>query len=170
MNTNEWMGRYRLLVHELNRHANQNIRFLSDKRAKGKGNFQEWQVLEYIVEHSEEMNNMHAPADALCISKASLTKYVQTLCTLGYVKKYKSTDNKKNIILRATEEGVCFYKQIVEQIMFPHFEPFFSELNDIPDVYLEKIANALRHHNQRRTYKPDIKLNPIDDDEEGSDE
>ncbi len=160
------MGRYRQFVFELSRHANQSVRFMTDRRLRGDSDFpcfQAWQVLEYIVEHPEGMDNMRVVADALGISKSSLTKYTRELCDLGYIRKYKSTDNQKNIILRATEEGILFYAHGAEKIMLPVFEPLFSELDEIPQVYLDVFVNALARHNQRREVRPDMKLVAIDD-------
>ena len=164
MNKTEWMGRYRQLVLELSRHANQSIRFMTDKHIKENTDFpcpQEWQVLEYIVEHPEGMDNMRVIADALGISKSSLTKYTRNLCNMGYIRKYKITGNRKNIILRATDEGIAFYSQGAEQIMLPLFETFFSELDAIPQKYLDRFVNALSHHNQRRFSEPQVRLDPI---------
>ena len=159
------MGRYRQLVLELSRHANQSIRFMTDKYVKENTTLpcpQEWQVLEYIVEHPEDIDNMRVIADALAISKSSLTKYTRNLCEMGYIRKYKTTGNKKSIILRATEEGISFYSQGAERVMSPLFESFFSELDAIPQEYLDRFVNALSHHNQRRFRDPDVHLDPID--------
>ena len=168
MKGTEWMGRYRQLVLELSRHANQSIRFMTDRHLKENNDFpcaQAWQVLEYIVEHPEGMDNMRIIADELGLSKSSLTKYTHELCKLGYIRKYKSSDNKKNIILRATEEGNLFYAQGVEKLMRPVFESLFRELDVIPQEYLDVFVNALTHHNQRRTAPPNIKLVAVDDRE-----
>ena len=154
MKGTEWMGRYRLLVLELNRHANQSIGYMTERRT-GKDrtlpSYQEWHVLEYIVDHPEGTENMRIIADELGISKSSLTKYTNDLCNLGYIRKYKNEGNKKCIILQPTEEGIALYTQAAEQMMFPHFEPFFSELDDIPQEYLDRFVNALIHHDQRRS-------------------
>ena len=120
-------------------------------------------MLEYIVEHPEGMDNMRIIADELGISKSSLTKYTRELCESGYIRKYKSSDNKKNIILRATEEGNLFYTQGVEKLMRPVFEPLFRELDAIPQEYLDVLVNALTHHNQHRTSPPNMKLVAVDD-------
>ncbi len=166
MKGTEWMGRYRQLMFELSRHANQSIRFMTDRHMRGDSDFpcvQAWQVLEYIVDHPEGMDNMSAVADVLGISKSSLTKYTRELCGLGYIRKYKSIDNQKNIILRATEEGISFYDRGVAQIMIPLFEPLFNDLDAIPQEYLDVFVNALTRHDQRRAVRPDIKLVAIDD-------
>ena len=166
MKGTEWMGRYRQLVLELSRHANQSFRFMTDRHLKENSDFpcaQVWQVLEYIVEHPEGMDNMRIIADELGISKSSLTKYTHELCKLGYIRKYKSSDNKKNIILRATEEGVMFYAQGVEKLMRPVFESLFRELDAIPQKYLDVFVTALTHHNQHRTVPPNMKLVAVDD-------
>ena len=65
MNTG-WMGRYRPLVAALVRHANIVQRTLSVKNETAEGiclNAQEWQVLEYIIEHLNDDAHMNLISD-----------------------------------------------------------------------------------------------------------
>ena len=58
MNGSDWMGRYRMLVQLLTQNANQSVGFAkaSAKRQTPNGTScpQEWQVLEYIIEHEDD--------------------------------------------------------------------------------------------------------------------
>ena len=167
MNGTEWMGRYRMLVQLLTQNANQSVGFAkqSGKRPNTNGCAcpQEWQVLEYIIEHEEDEDNMRQISDMLGIPKSSLTKYTKHLCELGFLRRYRTDDNKKNIILRATDEGKAHYAAVAEKMMRPLFDRFFEDLDCIPQEYLDLFVEALRKHNIRRAMPPEVrKLVPLD--------
>ena len=167
MNGTEWMGRYRMLVQLLTQNANQSVTFakLSAKRAPSGGTScpQEWQVLEYIIEHEDDAENMRQISDMLGIPKSSLTKYTKHLCELGFLRRYHADGNRKNIILRATDEGKAHYNFVAENMMRPLFDLFFAELDSIPQEYLDRFVEALRKHNIRRAMPPEHrKLIPMD--------
>lgn len=167
MRSTEWMGRYRPLVQLLVQNANQSVRFVTEKRTPPPGACscsQEWQVLEFIIEHEDSEDNMRCIADMLGIAKSSLTKYTRNLCQLGYVKRYRTSNNRKNIILRATEEGRAHYSENVEKMMRPLWDRFFEELDGIPQEYLDQFVEALRNHNIRRATPPaNRQLIPLDE-------
>ena len=167
MNGSDWMGRYRMLVQLLTQNANQSVGFAkaSAKRQTPNGTScpQEWQVLEYIIEHEDDEENMRQIADMLGIPKSSLTKYTKHLCELGFLRRYHTGDNRKNIILRATDEGKAHYDYVAEHMMRPLFDKFFAELDGIPQEYLDQFVEALRRHNIRRAMPPEQrKLIPMD--------
>lgn len=167
MKGSDWMGRYRMLVQLLTQNANQSVTFAKNaaKNAPSKGTScpQEWQVLEYIIEHEDDAENMRQISDMLGIPKSSLTKYTKHLCELGFLRRYRTDDNKKNIILRATDEGKAHYVSVAEKMMRPLFDRFFEDLDCIPQEYLDLFVEALRKHNIRRAMPPEVhKLVPLD--------
>lgn len=167
MKGSDWMGRYRMLVQLLTQNANQSVTFAKNaaKNAPSKGTScpQEWQVLEYIIEHEDDAENMRQISDMLGIPKSSLTKYTRHLCELGFLRRYHTGGNRKNIILRATDEGKAHYDFVAEHMMRPLFDRFFEELEGIPQEYLDQFITALRRHNLRRMMPPDSdKLIPLD--------
>ncbi len=167
MQNSEWKGRYGPLILLLAQHANQSVRSMSDKKKTEPAVFscyQEWLVFEYIVEHPEGIDSMRAIADGLCISKSSVTKYTHNLCSLGYIRRYQTEGNRKNIILRVTDSGMSVYRSSVEHVMKPLFAPFFAELDAIPQEYLDIFVEAFGHHNQRRYPLTEEKLIPLDDE------
>ncbi len=101
----EWMGRYRPLVAALVQHVN-------SVSKNGVALFvyediyltpNEWQVLEYIVEHREDDEHMTNMISSLAIPQSSFSRIQKKLCSMGLIERYQMTDNKKNIILKPTE-------------------------------------------------------------------
>ena len=165
MSRTEWMGRYRMLVQLLVQNANQSVGFAKTKKELPPGSTacaQEWQVLEYIIEHEDDEENMRSISDTLGIPKSSLTKYTKHLCELGYISGFHMDGNRKDIILKATEAGRAHYDDRVEKMMRPLFDLFFEELDGIPQEYLDQFVSALRNHNIRRAKPPAHRLIPIE--------
>ncbi len=145
MNT-EWMGRYRPLVAALVRHSNIMQRGLSAKTEIDEGiclNAQEWQVLEYIIEHMSDDAHMNLISDRLGIPQSSFSKMVKVLCAYGLVEKYQMTNNRKNIILRPSEYGVSFYSRHASSLMESTFSNFFAQLDAFSDEDILLFTHAI---------------------------
>ena len=146
MNT-EWMGRYRPLVAALVRHTNIVQRALSAKKDITDENIclnaQEWQVLEYIIEHMNDDAHMNLISDRLGIPQSSFSKMVKALCGYGLVEKYQMTNNRKNIILRPSDAGISFYKTHSSSLMESLFSNFFAQLDAFSDEDIQQFTHAL---------------------------
>lgn len=150
----EWMGRYRALVQALVYSTNLSVMKSGNKKhdpKKALTSSQEWQVLEYIIEHEEDDACMAYISKMLCIPKSTLSKCTKHLCLIGFVARYRAMDNKKSIILKATEGGKAHYRQVVETKMKPIFEPFFKLMDDIPQDALTSFIQALECLNAGRS-------------------
>ena len=77
-----WMGRYRPLVAELVRHSNITQRLSATRFSVADDiclNSQEWQVFEYILEHSDDdaYMNMNMISERLGIAQSTFSKIVK---------------------------------------------------------------------------------------------
>jgi len=148
MNTSEWMGRYRDLVGALVQHANTFSHTTASELLPGvRMSAQEWQTLEYLIEYADEDLNMAAISRGLGIAQSSLSKYMNTLCKWKLVERYRLTGNRKSIIPKPTQKGYLFYSEAVAHSIRQRFEPFFSDLDAIPDDMLAIFTQALVRFN-----------------------
>lgn len=102
----------------------------------------EVQIIEVILEHSEENNNMKWFADQIGISKSAFTNYVNRLTEKKLVEKYYAIDNHKNIILRVTEAGRAAYEEYATVIRSV-FDPIFDVISEISEEDRELVAKLL---------------------------
>ena len=164
MNTSEWMGRYRHLVGALVQHANAFSHTTASEILPGvRMSAQEWQTLEYLIEYADEDLNMAAISRGLGIAQSSLSKYMNTLCKMKLVERYRLTGNRKSIIPKPTQKGYDFYAEAVERHVRQRFEPFFEELDAIPDEMLQLFTQALIHFNLHKYDLQEAVLVPMDE-------
>lgn len=141
-----WMGRYRAVTEALVHHGNCCIRYANYKIEVENGKMltaQEWQVMEYIIEHEQDDHNMARLSERLCIPQSSFSKISNKLVKYGLVEKYQIIGNKKSIILKASDKGEAFYSRYSEEIRINVFQAFFQELEDFTDEQLNKMAKAI---------------------------
>ena len=142
----DWMGRYRQLVAAIVQHTNVITKAGNESHFMYEGIYMtsnEWQVMEYIVEHREDDEKMIRMSEALGIPQSSFSKIIKHMSTLGLVERYRSIDNKKNVILKPTELAIRVYEYHAEQSYNNVFKAFFDALDGISDSDLETLANAI---------------------------
>lgn len=142
----EWMGRYRPLVAALVQHGNAAARSQSIRRELPEGivlNSQEWQVLEYIVEHENDDDCMLYISERLSIPQSTFSKAVKVLCSQKLIAKYQMIDNKKNIILKPTARGFEVYGIRAARTYERTFKPFFEALESLDDATLDTVVHAI---------------------------
>lgn len=142
----EWMGRYRPLVAALIRQTNIAISDLSVKHDIGNGiylNNNEWQILEYIVEHRNDDDRMIYISQRLAIPQSTFSKVVKKLVAAKLVERYQMANNRKNIILKPTELGIDLYNENVKKIVAQRFAVFFKPLESLSDEALAAFTQAL---------------------------
>lgn len=130
----EWMGRYRPLVAALVHHVN-----CVSKQGPPQFIYEdiyltpnEWQVLEYIVEHREDDQHMINMSEALAIPQSSFSKLIEKLCKDGLIERYRLAGNKKNIILKPTPLAVTAYEFHTAELYKKMFQPFLTSWNALP--------------------------------------
>lgn len=142
-----WKGRYGDLVASIVRFNNIAARNSTLQTKYEEYGFslsaQEWQVLEYLLEHPDSHAPMAFISQQLGIATSTLTKYSAKLVKLGLVEKYKTADNRKNIILRASRIGEQFYYQMVDRFMKSNFEDFFKSLASLSDEQLTNLTEGI---------------------------
>ena len=141
-----WLGRYKGLVHALVHHSNCVARKAGVSIDRGMGvslTSQEFQFLEAVIEHEDDVLILSAYATLTGISRSSLTLAAKKLESYGLVEKFKFANNKKNIILRPTEKGKMLYLQSCKETGEKTFSSFFDKLSFLTDDQLEKIADAI---------------------------
>ena len=145
MNTT-WMGRYRELVAALVLHANVVNKGLSAKYDIGDGiilSVQEWQTMEFLVEHNDANYSMTDVSRALGIPPSSFSRIVKTLKEHKLLERYQVSYNKKNVIIRATEYATTLYDKVDVSNSKAMLEDFFTDLNGLSDEDIKTITNAI---------------------------
>ena len=141
----EWMGRYRPVVAALVQHVNSvsksGVALYTYEDIYLTPN--EWQVLEYIVEHREDDEHMANMISSLAIPQSSFSRIQKKLCSMGLLERYQMADNKKNIILKPTELALKVYEYHSDELYRIMFKPFFDELESFSDEELERFAHAI---------------------------
>lgn len=141
----EWMGRYRQLVLAIVQHTNVISRY-GGRHFIAEGislSSNEWQVMEYIVEHREDDENMIFVSETLGIPQSSFSKLVKNLSAMGLIERYRSIDNKKNVILRPTDLALRAYDHHQKVIHEEVFKPFFDALEGVSDEDLNAVTEAI---------------------------
>lgn len=164
----EWGGRYRSMIQALVQHSNVISRYARIKGEIAPGvwlSAQEWQVLEYLIEHEDETENMLYVSERLGIAQSSLSKYTKTLCSEKLVERYRIKGNKKSIILKATQRGFEVYDYRSSHVNLELFAPLFKELESVPDEMIEQVAGAITALNLSMWRGQREELIPMDTDE-----
>lgn len=146
------MGRYRPLVAELVRHSNITQRLSATRFPVADGinlNAQEWQVFEYILEHTDDDAYMNMISERLGIAQSTFSKIVKALCGYGLVNKYQTTRNRKNILLRPSEKGLEVYRNHSVDLNWNTFESFFDVLEPFSDEQIRTLVGAIRQLNEQ---------------------
>ena len=141
-----WMGRYREIVAAFVRHGNTVARFQNSKSEIYPGIFlsqQEWQVLEYIVEHEDDDSNMNRISERLGIPQSTFSKTIKLLTGYRLVARFRISGNRKSIILKATHTGIEVYQSFSQVINGDTFQQFFKTLSALSDDQLAVVAKAI---------------------------
>lgn len=143
----EWMGKYRQVVAALVRHGNvmsqlqwKNISHDADILPM---TVNEWQVLEYLLEHPESDSNMAKIADALGDAPSTFSKIVSSLVKQGFVQKYMRVGNRKDIILRISNKGREYYDTASQRNVIPVFTNLFVALEPLNEDQLAIVAKGI---------------------------
>lgn len=142
-----WIGRYRNVVAAMIRYANISQRLLTEHIYQSEYDVtfspQEWQVLEYLLEHPNNTLCMAAIADKLGMVPSTFSKCMQALVRNGLADRFRAEGNKKNVILRSTDKGRDFYQSEVKRFVAPTYQVLFDSLSSFSDEQLTDIAKAI---------------------------
>lgn len=145
----EWMGRYRGFISELVRHANIEAKALNTRHNMSgvPMSAQEWQVLEYIVEHRDDDDRMIFISEKLQIPQSTFSKIIKYLAANDLVEKYQMKNNRKNIFLKPSEFGIQTYNKGSEALRKGGFMHLFASLDCLSDDVIETFTSALHNYN-----------------------
>ena len=144
--TLDWLGKYREFVGEIYRSANayssvcktetlgDNIRFTA----------YEVQIMEYIMEYEDEYHNMTWHARKMGLSTSTYSKYVNKLVKKGLLEKYRTSGNKKNIVLRVSDVGKEEYRKYSEHAEKTWFYELFQKLDEVPKEHLDTFTEIIK--------------------------
>lgn len=141
-----WMGEYRQMVEKLIKYCNVYTLVYNKETELGseiKFSFSQIQVVEYLLENEDLHQNMSEIASRLGISPSAFSKLVNRLVKKGFLKKYHSSDNRKDVIIKVTDFGREVYGRYSEHILKTHFSKMFDIANGIPKEYIAKFAEML---------------------------
>jgi DNA-binding MarR family transcriptional regulator len=142
----EWLGEYRVIIEKLIRFSNGYSSVLHKKQLFGTDipiSFAQIQVVEYILENENYMQNMSTIAYRLGISYSTFSKLSNSLVEMGLLQKFNISGNRKNIIIQATDYGkdqYLKYAAFMNEFWFRHIA---EAGNAIPKEYLPSVANML---------------------------
>ena len=162
----EWMGEYREIVEKLIKYCNHYAQSCKVEKCYGTDipiSFAQVQVLEYLLENEELHQNMSEIAARLGIRISYFSKLVNKLVEKGLLEKYHTVDNKKDVIVKATDYGKTTYLKYADVIYKYHFKAMFEEADAIPKEYLPMVAAMLAAGTEEKeTNNKAVKLVPID--------
>jgi len=153
----EWMGRNREFIRLLMKYMN--LCYHYEKRIPGSSgvsvSFQQWQVLECIIEYEDENRNMFFMANQIGVAKSTFSKNVKQLLEFGLVERYRQSGNNKNIILKPTDKGREFYKTHSVILFEEGWKTPFSILDKLSDENIAIIEELLSK--MISSLKPDVR-------------
>lgn len=142
----EWLGEYRNIIEKLIRFSNLYSGVLHKKQLLGTDieiSFSQIQVVEYILENENLMQNMSTIAYRLGISYSTFSKLASSLVDMGLLQKFNISGNKKDIIIQPTEYGkeqYLKYSRFMQELWIKRIAEAGSA---IPKEYLPHVANML---------------------------
>lgn len=140
-----WMGRYRPLIEAIVLHGHLSTRMAFKPLQFGENTELtaiEWQVLEYLYEHGEEVK-MANVYNRLGIPQSTFSRAASTLCELGFAEKTFTESNKKNRIVQITASGRTLYEERASLFKGSMWEKFFEKLDPISDEDLSRVIEAI---------------------------
>lgn len=143
----DWMGDYRDIVEQLIKYCNVYASLYNKEMPNSTGvsfSFAQIQVVEYLLENEDLNQNMMTIAARLGISVSTFSKLVSRLVKKELLQKYHVEGNRKDVIIRVTDEGRRIYNEYAQVISKHHFAPMFDAAGEIPREYLPLFANMLR--------------------------
>lgn len=155
----QWMGEYRDFVEALIHYCNLYCTAYKPEAFEYKGvtySFSIIQVLENVLEHEGENDNMSSIAQRLGITKSNFTKIVNRLESKGLISKVNKDESRKEISLVVTDLGKDLYENYSKMIVEYHFSAMFESLDNVPKEFVDMVAKGLRDANTRSLNAPNV--------------
>ena len=163
----QWMGRYRDIVRELIYYSNFSNRTPGKKMNEAEPGLSlgkhEYQVLEYVIEFSQENRIQADISRDLGVLPSVVTNAVRTLLRHKLVERYHIQGNRKSIVLRPTPKGCSVYEVYRSRDIEKLFLPFFAALEGVPDGQRRQMTQAIHRLNTGWSELTDNLLQKIND-------
>ena len=129
----KWMGSHRTAVEALIRCGNsysQAVNLAGLMTDKVEISATELQVMEYILENEERRENMSQVAQRLNLNQSNFSKIVSQLVSKGLLAKYRTANNRKNIIIQPTGFAREVYMDYSQTAALA-WKPIFDTLDEM---------------------------------------
>lgn len=161
----EWLGEYRDIIEKLIRFSNIYASGLHKKQPLGTDieiSFAQIQVVEYILENENNMQNMSTIAFRLGISYSTFSKLANSLVEMGLLQKFNISGNRKDIIIQATDYGKEQYLKYADFMNAIWLQRIADAGSSIPKEYLPDVAQMLGAASMQPVLSPtNRKLVPV---------
>ena len=142
-----WLGKYKSFFENLSLYTNVYGQAYTVQGFHGTSvpcSLAQIQVLEYILENEEENQKMSEIARRLGLSPSAFSKNIKKMMDKQLLEKYRCSNNRKDIILKASPLGRKVYQEYVSSLWKRRFEHTFAMLDEIPEEYVAKFAEILK--------------------------
>ena len=115
----EWLGSQRDFVEKAIKFANAYAFTYQKEQSFGteyRFSSAQIQVIEYILENEDKNQSMVEIAERLGVSQSAFSKNVKKMLEKGWLEKYHTEDNKKNVIVHVSQLGKEIYSQYCEYV------------------------------------------------------
>ena len=151
----EWMGEYREVVESLIHYCNIYAAAYKTEKMEYAGipySYAQMQVMEYLLENEERLENMSAASFRLGITRSNFSKIINRLAAKGLVEKAYIPGNRKEMTVSVNKLGRELYEAYSREILRWHFSPMFQALEQIPPEYRSLLRDALNNAMQGSDY------------------
>ena len=142
----EWLGEYRDFVATLFRAGNAYSQIVRQQTVKGDNHSFgpcEIQIMEHIIEYGDQNKNMAWYARQLGMQPSTFSKTIKKIESQGIVEKYRSSDNKKNVILRLSKTGMDEYEQYSKYAYNVWFKDLFALLDKMQPQEIQRCMEVI---------------------------
>ncbi len=142
----EWLGKYRDFIESLIRYTNSYGQVYTVRgfhKTSVPCTLAQIQVLEYILENEEKHQNMARVAARLGISPSCFSKNVKQMTGLGLLERYRTNQNQKEIIIKASPLGRQVYEEYHGKLFERRFRKTFELLDTIPEEHIRTFSDIL---------------------------
>lgn len=125
----------------------------------------EWLIVETIVEQRNEFKSMIELSRMIGLPSSTFSRLVGHLQKSGLIDKYRIKNNKKNIVLRPSEQALALYEKRTVDAKEKIWGDFFKSLDCFSNEDIEKLTEAFTQLNNRlpsARYSQDIELIKMD--------
>lgn len=145
--TLQWLEPYRSIIELIIKFGNEYSRHIKIPGSFGTDylfSLSEIQVIEYVLENDERHQTISELAIRLGITQGAFSKIANKMLKKGFLEKYHTSDNKKNVIVCVSKLGKKIYREYSAFVNKNVFSKVFAVLDEIPKENIEKFEEVIR--------------------------